>query len=116
MRNDIVKTNNFWSKIKRFFRTLFFKEKEVLKQSGTIKVEENQKDFSKSILLNKEFVEQNRKKKIADDIMSGKIMINDLTNNEIDEMIEYFNVYINKMNQEIFQIKNKILKIKDSNF
>lgn len=43
--------------------------------------------------------------KIADDIMNKKVMIDDLSDEQVQEMIEHFEKYINDMNIKLYEIK-----------
>ena len=72
---------------------------------------ENNK-FQESISVKKEIDEQNKKEKLALNLINADVDINDLTDEEVDEMIEWFKQDIEKQNNELKRIKNHILQIR----
>ena len=57
--------------------------------------------------LREEFQKESDKRKIAKDIMDKKTKIDDLSDKQIEEMIDYFKKYINEMDTRISEIKRK---------
>ena len=53
------------------------------------------------------------KKALADKLMNGQINVDNLSNNEVKEMIEYFNNYIDEMNKKLKEIKKSIMDLKN---
>ena len=45
--------------------------------------------------------------------MDGEINVDNLSNNEVKEMIEYFNNYIDEMNKKLKEIKKSIMDLKN---
>ena len=72
---------------------------------------ENNK-FQESISVKKEIDEQNKKEKLALNLINADVDVNDLTDEEVDEMIEWFKQDIEKQNNELKRIKNHILQIR----
>lgn len=56
---------------------------------------ENNK-FQESISVKKEIDEQNKKEKLALNLINADVDVNDLTDEEVDEMIEWFKQDIEK--------------------
>lgn len=57
--------------------------------------------------IREKFQEENQKRILAEDIMNKNIMIDDLSDNQVAEMIEYFEKYIEDMNIKLCEIKKK---------
>ena len=72
---------------------------------------ENNK-FQESISVKKEIDEQNKKEKLALNLINADVDVNDLTDEEVDEMIEWFKQDIEKQNNELKRIKDHILQIR----
>ena len=72
---------------------------------------ENNK-FQESISVKKEIDEQNKKEKLALNLINADVDVNDLTDEEVDEMIEWFKQDIEKQNNELKRIKNHVLQIR----
>ena len=62
--------------------------------------------------MKKEIDEQNKKEKLALNLINADVDVNDLTDEEVDEMIEWFKQDIEKQNNELKRIKNHILQIR----
>ena len=65
-----------------------------------------------SISYRNEISDLNRKNEMAKKLMTGKLSVETLSDNEVDEMTDYFNVYIIEMNQKLEQIKKCIINLK----
>ena len=76
---------------------------------------ENNK-FQESISVKKEIDEQNKKEKLALNLINADVDVNDLTDEEVDEMIEWFKQDIEKQNNELKRIKDHILQIRKTNY
>ena len=104
MNNELIPTNGLWYKIKKFFRSLFFKEKTyTINEINTI--EQEQKDSN----LKEKFEEENKKKVLAEKLLYGELGTSELNETEVDEMIEYFTKDIQNIDNELLRIKQHIL-------
>jgi len=117
MENKIVKTDTIWYKIRRFFRRLFSKKEKKLKQEIVEELkQEKQEDkkilFKQEITFREEIEEVNQKDKLAQELLDGKINCEELSDEEVDEMTEYFRKDIEKQEQELERIKKHILEIR----
>lgn len=92
--------NNLWNKIKEFFSKKFVKEEKYLAENNT-----KMSECNKSI--REKFQEENQKRILAEDIMNKNIMIDDLSDSQVEEMIEYFEKYIEDMNIKLCEIRKK---------
>lgn len=106
MKNSLIPTSGVWYKIKRFFKNLFSK-KSV--QNKEIKVEhiinEDEKNFKNK------FEEDRQKVELAQKLRIYEVSPIELTDDEVDEMIEYFKNDIQNVDKELFEIKQRIINI-----
>lgn len=110
MNNELIPTNGLWYKIKKFFRSLFFKEKlYTINEINTI--EKEQKNSTSTYVDNfkEEFEKENKKKVLAEKLLYGEIGTSELYEEEVDEMIEYFTKDIQNIDNELLRIKQHIL-------
>lgn len=131
MNNSLIKTDGIWYKIKRFFKNMFSGEKhdnkDIIQENQNIntnteKINQNKeivenedeikKSFKEEISYKEEIQEQNRKEKIATKLLDGEIDSYDLSDEEVDEMTEYFIKDIEKQNKELQRIKEHIIQMK----
>lgn len=129
MNNSLIKTNSVWYKIKRFFSKIFGEKKDNIRENintskniidKTVeevneKIEikkETEKTFKEEISYKEEIKEKNRKEEIANELLNGRTDVYDLSDEEVDEMIEYFTADIEKQNKELQRIKNNIIQMK----
>ena len=104
--NKLIKTDTLVYKINTFFRNLL--------HFGRNNKEETIKD---NFVVNKEALknvmeESNSKRVLADNLLNGEEVITNLTDEEVDEMIEYFTKDIEGMDKELLRIKENILRMK----
>ena len=105
-KNELIVTDNIWYKICNFFRKIFSRNNNKKIEKILIQTEQiKNNSFKEDILYRHETTIFNRKKELAEKLMNGLIEIDDLSNHEVVEMTEYFNMYINEMNQKLEQIK-----------
>ena len=97
MRKNIM--NDLWNKIKEFLNIIFIKEEKYIEENNNTKISECNKS------IREKFQEESQKRKLADDIMNKKVMIDDLSDEQVQEMIEHFEKYINDMNIKLYEIK-----------
>lgn len=129
MNNSLIKTNSIWYKVKRFFSKIFGEKNNNISEDNitsknviTKKVEdvnekietqnEVEKSFKEGISYKEEIQEKNRKEKIANELLNGRIDVYDLSDEEVDEMTKYFTEDIEKQNKELKRIKNHIIQMK----
>lgn len=128
MNNSLIKTDGLWYKIKKFFRNMFSGDKynsrvEIKEDSGdygnidkTNNIVKNDSEIKESfktdISYKEEIKEQNRKESIATKLLNGDIDSYDLSNEEVNEMTEYFMNDIEKQNKELQRIKEHIIQMK----
>ena len=110
MNNELIPTNGLWYRIKKFFKNLFFKEKE----SGAkdIKSFENS-TTNNTITLNNNLKEkfeiENKKHILAEKLLYGELNTSELDENEVNEMTDYFTKDIQNIDNELLRIKQHIL-------
>lgn len=110
--NKLIKTDTIWYKIKKFLYNIFNKkENNNKKEEKNVQKHINNK-FQESISVKKEIDKQNRKEKLALNLINADIDINDLTDEEVNEMIEWFKEDIEKQDNELKRIKAHILQIR----
>lgn len=103
--NKLIKTDSVWYRINSFFRNLFRFGKNS-----------NQKDES---LVNKKIVknevDENAFRRIlAESLVNGDVVIADLTDKEVDEMIDFFTKDIEAIDRELVRRKENILRMKNN--
>ena len=101
-----------WGKIKSFFIKIFSKKNKDINIIEN-REETNNTHFLEDISYREEIKELNKKKALADKLMDGEINVDNLSNNEVKEMIEYFNNYIDEMNKKLKEIKKSIMDLKN---
>ena len=115
-KNELIVTDTLLYKICNFFRKIFPKKNNKNNENtenNFIQMKQGKNNFIQNISYKNETIEFNRKKELAEKLMNGKLSIDDLSNTEVDEMTEYFTMYINEMNQKLDQIKNFIINLKN---
>lgn len=105
--NKLIKTDTLWYKINNFFRNLFnFKKNDN---------EETVKEYfinNNNPLINS--IEKNKAKRVlAETLLSGEVVISELTDEEVDEMTDYFTKDIEEIDRELLRIKGNILRMKE---
>ena len=110
MNNELIPTNGLWYKIKKFFRSLFFKEKTyTINEINTIEKEQKNSNSIYDSNLKERFGEENKKKVLAEKLLYGELGTSELNETEVDEMIEYFTKDIQNIDNELLRIKQHIL-------
>ena len=110
MNNELIPTNGLWYKIKKLFRSLFFKEKPyTINEINTIEKEQKNTTSTYVDNLKEEFEKENKKKFLAEKLLYGEIGTSELYEDEVDEMIEYFKKDIQNIDNELLMIKQNIL-------
>ena len=110
MNNELIPTNGLWYKIKKFFRSLFFKEKTyTINEINTMEKEQKNSNSIYDSNLREKFEEENKKKVLAEKLLYGELGTSELNETEVDEMIEYFTKDIQNIDNELLRIKQHIL-------
>ena len=110
MNNELIPTNRLWYKIKKFFKSIFFKEKSYNKnETKTINNEQRNSNLVYNDNLKEKFEKENEKKGLAKKLLYGEIGTSELYEDEVDEMIEYFTKDIQNIDNELLRIKQHIL-------
>ena len=110
MNNELIPTNGLWYRIKHFFRSIFSKEKEIeIKANNSF-----QSNYSKITIINNDSLKEkyeieNKKQALAEKLVYGEINTSELTENEVDEMTDYFTKDIQNIDSELLRIKQHIL-------
>ena len=114
MRNTkLIPTNGLWYKIKKFFRSLFFKEKSYnIDENNIAEKEQENNNFTHIDNLKEEFKKENKKKVLAEKLLYGELGTIELNDDEVNEMTEYFNKDIQNIDNELLRIKKHILAMR----
>lgn len=105
--NKLIKTDTLWYRLNNFFRNLFsFKSK-------LSKIEKDNKIMVNTKPIKIDIDESSFRKILAENLVNGEIVIADLTDREVEEMIEFFTKSIKEIDEELVKRKNNILEIKD---
>ena len=110
--NKLIKTDTIWYKIKKFLYNIFNKKENDNKKEEKNVQKHIDNKFQESISVKKDIDEQNKKEKLALNLINADIDINDLTDEEVNEMIEWFKEDIEKQDNELKRIKAHIIQIR----
>lgn len=109
MKNEIIKTNTIWYKIKNIFRNIFFNKK-----TDEIKVEKEktntQNDFKERIKTFDE--EKERLVQLQEKLRNNEIEEKDLSKEDINSLSMLYDGQINELTQEINNNKAILEKLK----
>ncbi|HJJ05825.1 MAG TPA: hypothetical protein OIM45_08350 [Clostridiaceae bacterium] len=110
MNNELIPTNSLWYRIKKFFKKLFFKEK----QSSTKDIKSFKNSTANNIItfndnLKEKFEMENKKHVLAEKLLYGELNTSELEENEVDEITDYFTKDIKNIDNELLRIKQHIL-------
>lgn len=113
MENQLVRTDNFLFKVKRFFRLLFIKNNSQNLNVNSIEaVQETSIELNKIISCKTEAQESNIKEQLANKLMKNELAIKELSNEEIEQMVQFFQEDIKLKSQQLLDIKKEIIKLK----
>lgn len=116
MENKLATTNTIGDKIRRFFNKLFRKNYYIEQTSDKSEIKDA--DIIKKSLLQDtisykaELEEKQRKEEMAQELLNGSIECEELTEEELEEMTEYFSEDIKKQEQELKRIKMHIMEMR----
>ena len=103
-----------WEKIKSFFKRIFgYKEETLYLNSAKEEIlEENNINFIDELSVREEFQKQNEKDSMAQQLLDYELLPTELNEKEVDEMIEWFKLDIEKTNNELEKVRKQILSLK----
>lgn len=107
--------NKFWDKIKEFFKKIFGDKKERLALntgSDYISNKEIKSDFLDEISVQKELENAEKQHQIAQKLLNYDLFPSELTEEETEEMIEWFTNDIEEKDKELEKVKNHIIAMK----
>ena len=110
--NKLIKTDTIWYKIKKFLYNIFNKKENDNKKEEKNVQKHIDNKFQESISVKKDIDEENKKEKLALNLINADTDINDLTDEEVNEMIEWFKEDIEKQDNELKRIKAHIIQIR----
>lgn len=99
------KENSPWDRIKKFFSQIFNKKALLIegkKEECVEKIEKKENQFESVV----------KRDALAKKLLNTGIKVNQLSNEQIDEMIIYFKKDIEAQKQKLNALKNQIIKIK----
>lgn len=107
----LTKVNNdIFSRVKDFFRNIFNKNTETLKQSKEV-VKKEDANF-KQLIQVKEDKEEIRLLKLQEDFANGVIKEEDIREEDTEKLFELYDEQIEEINTKTEMYKQKILEIK----
>ena len=110
MNNELIPTNSLWYKIKRFFKSIFHKEKSYnINETQILKDEQKNNNSLFIDNLKEKFEIENKKQALAEKLLYGELNTSELEENEVDEMTDYFSKDIKNIDNELVRIKQHIL-------
>lgn len=110
---SLVKVNNsIFGKIKMFFKNLFKNNMQENMINEDIIVEQEKNNFVNNVKI-KENNQNLRLKKMSKDLESGKIIEEDLCEQELQELKEFYLQQIEEKRQCIEDYKTRIIRIKE---
>ena len=107
--------NKVWKKINCFFKRIFRNKKnEFVLGDGSEKkhYKEINNDFATQISAKQQLKNKEEQNQMAHKLLNYELFSNELTDEEIDEMIEWFKTDIEVKDKELQKIKNNILNMK----
>lgn len=104
--------NSKWYKIKRFFNKNFNRDNNNKENEISISKKKEDTNIENQVISDKKENIENSGIKLAQKLMSGQTDIDNLTNNQVDEMIVYFEEYVKSLEEELEDIVSRIEKIK----
>ena len=113
MENQLVRTDKLLYKIKRFFMNVFLKNNSQKINEDTIEnVSDIPLELDKVVSCKTEVDELRIKEQLAQKLIKTELSINDLTDEEIEQMIEYFQKDIKLKAEELTMLKKQITALK----
>ena len=114
MENGLVRTDKLSYKIRRFFLNLFIKKNsEKAEEIETFEevMNNTELELDKVTSYKTEIQEVGIKQELARKLMKNELEIDNLTEEEIEEMIEYFKNDIESKNVELESVKKELAEL-----
>lgn len=112
METGLIRTDKLSYKIRRFFMNLFMKRNSERAEETFEEIMNNTElELNKVTSYKTEIQEVGIKQELARKLMKNELAINDLTEEEIDEMIEYFKNDIESKNVELESVKKELAEL-----
>ena len=113
MENQLVRTDRFLYKMKRFFRNLFIKRNSLkLEITKKEEIPDISVELEKIISCKTEAQETDIKEQLSKKIINKEIAIKDLADTETEEMIEFFKLDIKLKSDELSNAKKQLAELK----
>lgn len=113
MENELIRTDKVMYKIRRFFLSLFIRNNsQIYNEEEMLDSSVNDLDLNKIISCRTETETLKIKEELARKLMEKEMSIDDLTDEEVDEMIQFFKKDIEEKGKELFLIKKQIVVMK----
>ncbi len=112
METGLIRTDKLSYKIRRFFMNLFMKRNSERAEETFEEIMNNTElELNKVTSYKTEIQEVGIKQELARKLIKNELAINDLTEEEIDEMIEYFKNDIESKNVELESVKKELAEL-----
>ncbi len=112
METELIRTDKLSYKIRRFFMNLFMKRNsERVEETFEEIMNNTELELNKVTSYKTEIQEVGIKQELARKLIKNELAINDLTEEEIDEMIEYFKNDIESKNVELESVKKELAEL-----
>ena len=112
METELIRTDKLSYKIRRFFMNLFMKRNsERVEETFEEIMNNTELELNKVTSYKTEIQEVGIKQELARKLIKNELAINDLTEEEIDEMIEYFKNNIESKNVELESVKKELAEL-----
>ena len=112
MENQLVRTDKLLYKVKRFFRLLFIKNNSQISEEFAQENVDINEELNKVISCKTAAQEVSIRVKLAEKLTRNELPIKDLSDEEIEQMIQYFKDNIKIKTEELETIKKEIVKLK----
>ena len=112
METELIRTDKLSYKIRRLFMNLFMKRNsERVEETFEEIMNNTELELNKVTSYKTEIQEVGIKQELARKLIKNELAINDLTEEEIDEMIEYFKNDIESKNVELESVKKELAEL-----
>lgn len=110
---QLVKTDTLMYRVKRFFRMLFIKKPSKLEQIAKENNSNINEQLNKIISCKTEVQEIDIQKQLAQKLVKNELPIKELSDEESEKMIEYFEEHIKVIEKELDLLKKSIIELKN---
>ena len=119
METQLVRTDKLMYKVKRFFRMLFIKntDSQIYEKNAETNLQETTEDVNvyldKVISCKTEAQEKSIKNQIATKLMRREMSIKEFANEELDNMILFFEQDIKSKTEELESLKKQLIELRN---